>query len=43
VLALPLRPVLQPPTPLHSAPQMVQADPATIRQLLRHSLGADHD
>jgi hypothetical protein len=43
VLALPLRPVLQPPTPLHSAQQMAQADPATIRQLIRHSLGADHD
>jgi Helix-turn-helix domain len=43
VLALPPRPVLQPPTPLHSAQQMAQADPATIRQLIRHSLGADHD
>jgi hypothetical protein len=43
VLALPPRPVLQPPTPLHSAQQMAQADPATIRQLIRNSLGADHD
>ena len=43
VLALPLRPVLQPPTPLHSAQQMTQADPATIRQIIRNSLGATHD
>jgi hypothetical protein len=43
VLALPLRPVLHPPTPLHSAQHMAQADPATIRHILRHSLGADHD
>ena len=43
VLALPPRPVLQPPTPFHSAQQMAQADPATIRQLIRNSLGADHD
>jgi hypothetical protein len=43
VLSLPPRPVLSPPTPLHSAQQMAHADPATIRQLIRHSLGADHD
>jgi hypothetical protein len=43
VLALPSCPVLQPPAPLHSAPQMAQADPATIRQIIRNSLGADHD
>jgi hypothetical protein len=43
VLALPSHPVLQPPAPLHSAQQMAQADPATIRQIIRHSLGADHD
>ena len=43
VLSLPPRPVLQPPTPFHSAQQMAQADPATIRQLIRNSLGADHD
>jgi hypothetical protein len=43
VLALPSRPVLHPPAPLHSAQQMAQADPATIRQLIRNSLGADHD
>jgi hypothetical protein len=43
VLSLPPCPVLQPPTPFHSAQQMAQADPATIRQLIRNSLGADHD
>ena len=43
VLALPAHPVLHPPAPLHSAQQMAQADPATIRQLSRNSLGADHD
>jgi hypothetical protein len=43
VLSLPPRPVLQPPTPLHSAQQLAQADPATIRQIIRNSLGADHD
>lgn len=43
VLALPLRPVLHSPTPLHSAQHMAQADPATIRQIIRNSLGADHD
>ena len=42
-LALPPRPVLQPPAPLHSAQHMAQADPATIRQIIRNSLGADHD
>ena len=43
VLSLPLTPVRQPARPLHSAPHMAQADPATIRQLIRNSLGADHD
>lgn len=43
VLALPSHPVPQPPAPLHSAQQMAQADPATIRHIIRHSLGADHD
>jgi hypothetical protein len=43
VLALPSHPVLHPPAPLHSAPQMAQAAPATIRQIIRNSLGADHD
>jgi hypothetical protein len=43
ILSLPPRPVCQPPTPFHSAQQMAQADPATIRQIIRNSLGADHD
>ena len=43
VLSLPLTPVRQPARPLHSAPHMAQADPATIRQILRNSLGAEHD
>ena len=43
VLSLPPTPVLQPARPLRSAPHMVQADPATIRQIIRNSLGADHD
>jgi hypothetical protein len=43
VLSLPLTPVCQPARPLHSAPHMAQADPATIRQIIRNSLGADHD
>lgn len=42
VLSLPLTPVRQPARPLHSAPHMAQADPATIRQIIRNSLGADH-
>jgi len=43
VLSLPPQPVLQPARPLHSAQHMAQADPATIRQIIRNSLGADHD
>jgi hypothetical protein len=43
VLSLPPHPVLQPARPLHSAPHMAQADPATIRQIIRNSLGAAHD
>ena len=43
VLSLPPTPVLQPARPLHSVQQMAQADPATIRQIIRNSLGADHD
>jgi len=42
-LSLPPQPVLQPARPFHSAQHMVQADPATIRQIIRNSLGADHD
>ncbi len=43
VLSLPPTPVHQPARPLHSAQHMAQADPATIRQIIRNSLGADHD
>jgi hypothetical protein len=43
VLALPPTPVRPPVRPLHNAQQMAQADPATIRQIIRNSLGADHD
>jgi hypothetical protein len=43
VLSLPPCPVLHPTTPRHSAQQMAQADPATMRHLIRNSLGADHD
>ena len=43
VLSLPPTPVRQPAEPLHSAQHMAQADPATIRQIIRNSLGADHD
>jgi hypothetical protein len=43
VLSLPPHPVRQPAAPLRDAQQMAQADPATIRQLIRNSLGADHD
>jgi hypothetical protein len=43
VLALPPKPVLMPQRLLHSMQQMAHADPATIRQIIRNSLGADHD
>ena len=43
VRSLPSHPVLQPHRLLQSAPQMAHADPATIRQIIRHSLGEDHD
>jgi hypothetical protein len=43
VLSLPPQPVLQPARPLHSAQHMAQADPATIRRLIRDSLGANYD
>lgn len=43
VLSLPSTPVRTPHTLLQSAPQMAQADPATIRRLIRDSLGADDD
>ena len=43
VLSLPSSPLSQPAILLHSAQHMEQADPATIRQIIRNSLGADHD
>jgi hypothetical protein len=43
VLSLPPTPVHEQPKPLHSPPQMEQADPATIRRLIRDSLGVDDD
>jgi hypothetical protein len=43
VLALPHHPVLTPPRPLHSTQHMAHADPATIRHIIRDSLGANHD
>jgi hypothetical protein len=43
VLALPDHPVVVTPPALETAEQMQQADPATIRQLIRQSLGDDHD
>ena len=43
VLSLPPHPLLQPAIPLHSAQHMAQADPATIRHIIRNSLGVDHD
>jgi hypothetical protein len=43
VLSLPPTPVREPPRPWQSPPPMAQADPATIRRLLRDSLGADDD
>jgi hypothetical protein len=43
VLSLPPTPVRERPRPLHSPPQMEQADPATIRKLIRDSLGVDND
>jgi hypothetical protein len=43
VLSLPPTPVRERPRPLHSPAQMEQADPATIRRLIRDALGADDD
>jgi len=43
VLALPHKPALTPQRPLHSTQHMAQADPATIRHIIRDSLGANHD
>ena len=43
VLSLPLSPASTPPSALQSPAQMAQADPATIRRLIRDSLGAHDD
>jgi hypothetical protein len=43
VLSLPQTPVRERHSVLQSPGQMVQADPATIHQLIRHSLGANDD
>jgi len=43
VLSLPDHPVPPSDQALQSAPQMRHADPGTIRQLIRDSLGADDD
>jgi hypothetical protein len=43
VLSLPPKPVTNPKTPLIDPHQMAQADPATIRSLIRDSLGVRDD
>ena len=43
VLSLPPKPVTSPKTPLRQPHQMAQADPATIRGLIRASLGVHDD
>lgn len=43
VLSLPQTPVQRPPQVRHRPSQMEQADPATIRTLIRDSLGAQDD
>jgi hypothetical protein len=43
VLSLPPKPVTSPKTPLIHPSQMAQADPATIRGLIRASLGVHDD
>jgi hypothetical protein len=43
VLSLPPQPVTNPKTPLRDPHQMAQADPATIRSLIRASLGVRDD
>jgi hypothetical protein len=43
VLSLPPTPVTSPKTPLRHPHQMAQADPATIRGLIRDSLGVRDD
>jgi hypothetical protein len=43
VLSLPANPVVVSPSALRTPEQMQQADPATIRHIIRQSLGADDD
>jgi len=43
VLSLPDHPVVVTPPALETPEQMQQADPATIHQLIRQSLGVNHD
>jgi len=43
VLSLPQRPVHKPQGALQSPSQLAQADPATVRALIRDSLGAQDD
>jgi len=43
VLSLPQRCALPPPRPIRSEEEFEQSDPATIRQLITHCLGGDHD
>ncbi len=43
VLSLPPKPVREPPTVLQRPQEFEAADPATIRQLIRDSLGAHDD
>ena len=43
VLSLPQNPIVQRAPPLKTQKDMVQRDPATIRQLIVNSIGGDHD
>jgi len=43
VLSLPQNPLVQRAPPLKTQKDRLQRDPATIRQLIAHSMGGDHD
>jgi len=43
VLSLPQKAVTQPAKPLKTQQDMEEADPVTIRQLIRNAIGGDHD
>lgn len=43
VLSLPCKPVIHPARPLRDRQDMEDKDPATIRRLIRKSLGGNHD